>query len=277
MTLLVLAIALALPAGFTIAIDNLNRLAGSVSNSVQLSLYLSSQASDKEGEGFAREIASWSGVENATHISAEEALNSLKDTKGFEEVLHHLPENPLPAVIAVTLSKDSLSKESLELVQQKASANDMVDQARVDMDWLEKIQSIVSLVAVVGTGLSLLLAIGVVLVVGNTIKLAIDTRREEVIVTKLVGATSAFIRRPFLYMGAWLGLASSLIALLILGAGMLALTNYMDAISDAYHVSISLQGIDIINIFLLLLFSTTLGWLGAWIASNQQIRTLEPQ
>lgn len=277
MTLLVLAIALVLPAGFNIAIDNLNRLASNVSDSVQVSVYLSSEASDTEGEDFARVLSNWSEVDSAQYISAEDALNSLKGTKALEDVIEHLPENPLPAVIAVTLSDGSLTKEAIFEVQQRVNGNPLVDQTRVDMDWLKKIQSIVNLVAIVGAGLSLILAIGVILVVGNTIKLAIDARRDEIIVTKLVGATSTFIRRPFLYMGVWLGLASALIAWLILALCMFALTNYIGTISEAYSTDISLQGLDFIGIFQLLIFSTSLGWIGAWVAASQQIRVLEPQ
>ena len=116
-----------------------------------------------------------------------------------------------------------------------------------------------------------------VLVVGNTIKLSIDNRREEIIVTKLVGATNAFVRRPFLYMGLWFGLIGAIIALVLLTLAKFALTNSLDALSELYGSAISLKGLGLLNSLTLVLSGAMLGWLGAWLASSQHIRALEPR
>ena len=277
MTILVLSIAITLPAALNIAIINIAELTGQANDSVQMSLYLQKQVSDSRGQALATDIRSWEGVASTDYISPATARKSFETMAGFEEIIASLPENPLPGVISVTLSEQLLTTNSAEALRERAVKLEQVDTAKIDLAWLQKVRAIVDFGERLAAGLTLLLSIGVVLVVGNTIKLSIDNRREEIIVTKLVGATNAFVRRPFLYMGLWFGLSGAIIAIVLLTLAKFALTNSLDALSELYGSAISLKGLGLLNSLTLVLSGAMLGWLGAWLASSQHIRALEPR
>ncbi len=259
------------------AIANLERLTGDVNDSVQISLYLHDHIDDAEGRKLAAEIKTWEGVGTTEYISQEQALVSFQSTSGFGEVISNLPKNPLPAVVTLTISKQSLTASTAKEIELRTKELNSVAQVKFDLSWLKKVQSVTNFIHQAVTGLSVLLAIGVVLVVGNTIKLSIDSRKEEIVVTKLVGGTNAFIRRPFLYMGLLFGAGSAIIALLLLSMGMLVLTSSIADISGAYGSQFKLNGLGVINSISLLIGCAGLGWLGAWLASAQHIRALEPR
>ena len=277
MTILVLAIAITLPAALNVAITNVAQLTGQASDNVQMSLYLEKATSDTSGRKLAKQMANWDGVNSASYVSPQQAKDSFRTLEGFVEIIDSLPENPLPGVIVLILSDQSLTVNQAEALRQQALALRDVASAKIDLEWLQKVHAIVGLAQQIAAVLSILLAIGVVLVVGNTIKLSIDTRREEIIVTKLVGATNAFVRRPFLYMGLWFGASGALIALILISACKYALTSAIDSLSLVYGGNIELTGLGFTNSLTLLLMGAMLGWLGAWLAASQHIRALEPR
>lgn len=277
MTILVLAIAITLPAALNIAVSNVAKLTGQASDSVQMSLYLDRDINHAEAVILANKIELWDGVANTRYISPDEAREGFKNIEGFSEIIDSLPTNPLPGVIVVTLSEESLSLKLADEIKSRAIAISDVTNAKIDLAWLQKVHAVIEFVQQCAAGLGLLLSIGVVLVVGNTIKLAIDNRKEEIIVTKLVGATNAFVRRPFLYMGLWFGLGGALVALILISICKLALTNAIGSISTVYGTSISIAGLGALNSLKLLLAGGVLGWLGAWLAASQHIRLLEPR
>ena len=277
MTILVLAIAITLPAALNVAITNVAKLTGQASDNVQMSVYLEKATSDTSGRKLAKQMANWDGVSSASYVSPQQAKDSFRTMEGFVEIIDSLPENPLPGVIVLILSDQSLNVNQAEALRQQALALRDVASAKIDLEWLQKVHAIVGLAQQIAAVLSVLLAIGVVLVVGNTIKLSIDTRREEIIVTKLVGATNAFVRRPFLYMGLWFGASGALIALILINACKYALTSAIDSLSLVYGGNIELTGLGFTNSLTLLLMGAMLGWLGAWLAASQHIRALEPR
>lgn len=277
MTILVLAIAITLPAALNVAITNVAKLTGQASDNVQMSVYLEKATSDTSGRKLAKQMANWDGVSSASYVSPQQAKDSFRTMEGFVEIIDSLPENPLPGVIVLILSDQSLNVHQAEALRQQALALRDVASAKIDLEWLQKVHAIVGLAQQIAAVLSVLLAIGVVLVVGNTIKLSIDTRREEIIVTKLVGATNAFVRRPFLYMGLWFGASGALIALILINACKYALTSAIDSLSLVYGGNIELTGLGFTNSLTLLLMGAMLGWLGAWLAASQHIRALEPR
>ena len=277
MTILVLAIAITLPAALNIAITNVTQLTGQTNDHVQMSLYLQNGLSDTQGIKLANQIADWDNVTSTRYVSPQEAKDSFKSMDGFAEIIDNLPENPLPGVVIVIISEQSLSVNDAELLRERAAALQKVAIAKIDLAWLQKLHAIIGLAQQVAAVLTALLAVGVMLVVGNTIKLAIDSRREEIIVTKLIGATNAFVRRPFLYMGLWFGIGGALIALILINACKYALTNAIESLSLVYGTDISLAGLGFTNSMTLVLMGAMLGWLGAWLAANQHIRALEPR
>ena len=276
MTILVLAIAITLPAALNIAITNIAQLTGQTNDHVQMSLYLQNGINDSQGLKLANQIAGWDSVTSAHYVSPQEAKDSFKSMEGFTEIIDSLPENPLPGVVVVIMSEQSLTVNDAEELREKAIALQEVSIAKIDLAWLQKLHAIIGLAQQVAAVLTALLAIGVVLVVGNTIKLSIDSRREEIIVTKLIGATNAFVRRPFLYMGLWFGIGGALIALILINSCKYALTNAIESLSLVYGSDIVLTGLGFTDSITLVLMGAMLGWLGAWLAASQHIRALEP-
>ena len=277
MTILVLAVAITLPAALNIAISNVTQLTGQANDNVQMSLYLQDDISDKKARKITADISRWDSVSSTRYISPQEAKASFNDMEGFAGIIDSLPKNPLPGVIVLTLSEHSLSSEKAINLKKKAMGIKEVASAKIDLEWLQKIHAILGLAQQVAAVLTVLLSIGVMLVVGNTIKLSIDNRREEIIVTKLVGATNAFVRRPFLYMGLWFGIGGALIALALISLCKYALTSALESLSLAYGGEIALSGLGFSNSLVLLLLAALLGWLGAWLAASQHIRALEPR
>ncbi|MDG1938038.1 MAG: permease-like cell division protein FtsX [Pseudomonadales bacterium] len=277
MTILVLAVAITLPAALNIAISNVTQLTGQANDNVQMSLYLQDDISDKKARKITADISRWDSVSSTRYISPQEAKASFNDMEGFAGIIDSLPKNPLPGVIVLTLSEHSLSTEQAISVKKKAMSIKEVASAKIDLEWLQKIHAILGLAQQVAAVLTVLLSIGVMLVVGNTIKLSIDNRREEIIVTKLVGATNAFVRRPFLYMGLWFGIGGALIALALISLCKYALTSALESLSLAYGGEIVLSGLGFTNSLVLLVLAALLGWLGAWLAASQHIRALEPR
>jgi cell division transport system permease protein len=277
MTILVLAVAITLPAALNIAISNVAQLTGQANDNVQMSLYLQNDISDKKARKITADVSRWDSVSGTRYISPQEAKASFNDMEGFAGIIDSLPKNPLPGVIVLTLSEHSLSSEKLINLKKKAMGIKEVASAKIDLEWLQKIHAILGLAQQVAAVLTVLLSIGVMLVVGNTIKLSIDNRREEIIVTKLVGATNAFVRRPFLYMGLWFGIGGALIALALISLCKYALTSALESLSLAYGGEIALSGLGLTNSLVLLVLAALLGWLGAWLAASQHIRALEPR
>ena len=277
LTMLVLAIAITLPAALNIAITNVAQLTGQANDHVQMSLYLQNGISDSEGRKLATQIAGWDSVTSTRYVSPQEAKDSFKAMEGFAEIIDSLPQNPLPGVVVAIMSEQSLTVNQAERLRKKATALEGVATAKIDLEWLQKLHAIIGLAQQVAAILTALLAIGVVLVVGNTIKLAIDSRREEIIVTKLIGATNAFVRRPFLYMGLWFGIGGALMALTLINICKYALTSAIESLSLVYGGDIVLAGLGFTNSITLVLMGAMLGWLGAWLAASQHIRALEPR
>ncbi|MDB2409286.1 permease-like cell division protein FtsX [Pseudomonadales bacterium] len=277
MTILVLAVAITLPAALNIAISNVAQLTGQANDNVQMSLYLQNDISDKKARKITADVSRWDSVSGTRYISPQEAKASFNDMEGFAGIIDSLPKNPLPGVIVLTLSEHSLSSEKAINLKKKAMGIKEVASAKIDLEWLQKIHAILGLAQQVSAVLTVLLSIGVMLVVGNTIKLSIDNRREEIIVTKLVGATNAFVRRPFLYMGLWFGIGGALIALALISLCKYALTSALESLSLAYGGEIALSGLGLTNSLVLLVLAALLGWLGAWLAASQHIRALEPR
>lgn len=277
LTMLVLAIAITLPAALNIAITNVAQLTGQANDHVQMSLYLQNGISDSEGRKLATQIAGWDSVTSTRYVSPQEAKDSFKAMEGFAEIIDSLPQNPLPGVVVAIMSEQSLTVNQAERLRKKATALEGVATAKIDLEWLQKLHAIIGLAQQVAAVLTALLAIGVVLVVGNTIKLAIDSRREEIIVTKLIGATNAFVRRPFLYMGLWFGIGGALMALTLINICKYALTSAIESLSLVYGGDIVLAGLGFTNSITLVLMGAMLGWLGAWLAASQHIRALEPR
>ena len=274
-TCLVMAVALSLPMGLALLLDNVERLGGSWQKAAQISLYLKVEAGDDAGLQLRDEIAALDDVAEAEFIGREAGLAAFEQQSGLGQALRDLPENPLPAVVVVTPKE--IDKPRLEALRLRLSEMPGVDQAQLDLQWVERLTAILGLGDRFVFGLTLLLVMALLLVIGNTIRLHIENRRSEIEVIKLVGGTDGYVRRPFLYMGALYGLGAALLAWGLLAFGLDWLNDAVVRLAGLYGSDFALDGVPAADGLSLLLGALFLGYIGAWLAVARHLSELAPR
>ncbi len=205
MIILVIAVTLALPASINLLVKNARTVSGSWDNALDFAVFLEQQVSVDEAAALARLIRQRADVESVQFISADDALAEFRQQSGFGEALDQLPDNPLPHTLVVRPGPGNTSA-SLILLQEEIGNLPETDFVQVDTEWVQRFHAILDIVRQAIAIGAALLAIAIVVIIGNTIRLDIENRRDEIEVTKLIGATNAFVRRPFLWTGFWYGL-----------------------------------------------------------------------
>lgn len=277
MTWLVIAIALALPTGLHVGLNNVNALSGGWEGAARLSLFLKKGLADGDAQALAGQLSSVEGVAKVDYISPEVALDEFRQASGFGKVLDELDGNPLPGLLVVTPLHTHSSAEAVVALEAQFKSLPEVDLIKLDMEWIQRLNSITELLARMTLALAAMLGLGVLLIVGNTIKLAIEGRRDEILVVKLVGGTNAFVRRPFLYTGLWYGLGGGVVAWILVQAGLIWLSGPVSRLSALYGSEFSLLGLGFIDSLLLWLFGALLGLGGAWLVVGRELRAIEPR
>ncbi len=277
MTLAVLAIALTLPGILHVGLTNVQSVSDQWQGAPQITLYLSADLNEAQGRDLAQQLQSNDQVQQLLYVSKADALEEFKQYSGFAEAIEKLDDNPLPAVILLQPSAPYQATEQLNLLQAQLQSVDGVEAAQLDMAWLERLLSITRLAQRLVLVLSCLLGVAVILVVGNTIRLEIENRREEILVVKLVGGTDGFVRRPFLYTGLWFGLGAGLLAWVLIESSLWYLGGVVDQLTSLYQSSYQLQGLGLAAGLLLLLASMLIGIAGAWLAVVRHLKAIEPQ
>ncbi|WP_036300295.1 permease-like cell division protein FtsX [Methylomarinum vadi] len=277
MTILVLAIAVALAGSFYLLVNNARQLTGNLEASNQVSIFLKNSVSDAEGRKLAEKLGENASIEDVKVITKSQAMDEFRAYSGFGDALNALDSNPLPAVIQV-LPKNTLKDDAdLEKLIAAFQRYPQVDFVQMDMQWVKRLQSIMQLAGRGVTLLNTLLAIAVIFITGNTIRLELQNRREEVLIAKLVGATHAFVQRPFVYTGLWLGFFAGVTAWLIITIMVLVLQGPLERLSLLYDGSFHILYLNFTETFLLLFFSSFSGALGAWLVLHSQLRQIKPQ
>ena len=276
MTALVVAIALALPATLLIVLSNLAQLGHSWDAKPKISVFTHVRARQEAIEQLIDTIEAYPEVEEVVFLSAQEALADFQKFSGFGEALSSLDDNPLPATIIVSPKKVAMVPAQLEIVGKRIQAEAIVEEVSLDMDWVRRLQELIILGERIVMALASLLGLGVLLAIGNTIRLAIENRREEILVTKLVGATNSFVRRPFLYTGGWYGFWGGLLACFIVLLGISTIEPTVLELATLYKSAFTLQGLDGLMALKLITVSTILGWMGAWLAVGRHLTKIEP-
>ncbi|WP_312257246.1 permease-like cell division protein FtsX [Stutzerimonas nitrititolerans] len=274
-TCLVMAVALSLPMGLALLLDNVERLGGSWQRAAQISLYLQLETDAAAGQALREQILQMPDVADAEWISREQALEEFQQLSGLGEALRELPDNPLPGVVVVT--PNEVDKTKLEALRQRLAELPGVEQAQLDLLWVERLAAILKLGDRFVFGLTLLLIATLLLVIGNTIRLHIENRRTEIEVVKLVGGTDGYVRRPFLYMGALYGLGAGLIAWLLLAYGLGWLNEAVIDLAGLYGSDFGLAGVPTEDGFSLVLGALLLGYIGAWLAVARHLSELAPR
>ena len=274
MTWLVIGIALSLPAILYVVLENVAMVSGGWGGEPRFSLYLDKQIAVADARRLSEEIRQIPEVKGVTFISSEDALKQFQDRSGFGEVLSTLERNPLPHVIEISpLDPDPVSLGAMVATWRE---NPAVDRVSVDLDWLERLFALIRFGERFVFSLSLVLGLDVLLVMGNTIRLAIENRRQEIEIVKLVGGTDAFVRRPFLYLGFWYGLGGAVIAFLLLQISLSFLAGPVEAIAQSYRDEFSLSGPGPSGYLVLIVGGAGLGVAGAVLAVSRHLSDIEP-
>ncbi|MFQ3172440.1 MAG: cell division transport system permease protein [Oleispira sp.] len=275
LTWLVIAIALTLPGALYMAVNNLQQLSGHFESSGQMTVFLVADIREADSNALRLRVASLDQVNNVVYVSPEQALEEFTQYGGISEALSFLDENPLPAVLLVEPPL-GINKEQLNELVTEIKSFSHVDSVQVDMAWVERLLALLALaqrlVAVVGV----LLALAIVLVVGNTIRLSIAARTEEIRVIKLVGGTNAYVRRPFLYAGFWYGAIGGILAWLMLGLCWFLLQGPVADIADLYGADFHLQPLPFEPTCWLILSAALLGLIGSWWSVQRHLVAIEP-
>jgi cell division transport system permease protein len=277
MTWLVIAIAVAIPAALYIGFANLQHLGENWEGSSQVSVFLRPETSDAKAEEMRSKLAARADIAKVVYVSPAQGLAEFKAQSGLGEVVDSLEKNPLPGTLLVTPRLQNGSDAAITSLEQSLIADPAVADVRLDMQWVKRLQQLMVLGKKLVFGLGGLLALGVLLVIGNTIRLSIENRRDEILVVKLVGGTDAYVARPFLYTGLWYGIGGGLLALVVLGIGFFWMSSTVDQLAGLYQSNFRLQGLGVFGSMQLVLLAGLTGLLGAWIAVVRHLIQIQPR
>ncbi len=276
MTILVIAVTLALPASMHLVIKNAQSISNNWENALDFSVYLKSNVALNDANQLVDLIKQRADVAQVTLISAQDALEEFKLASGFGNALDHLKTNPLPHTLVVRPSSAN-TELSLTLLHEELGNLPESDLVQIDTDWVQRFHAILDILRraiAIGAGL---LGVAIVVIIGNTIRLDIQNRSEEIEVTKLIGASNAFVRRPFLYSGLWYGLGGGLFALALVGYGLYALEQPVRRLAGLYNSAFTVLELDLSESLIIVGIGVLLGLAGSWLAAARHMRRIEPR
>jgi len=277
LTLFVIALALALPAALKLFVSNAQAATGAFASAVDVSVYLKTDVPLVKAQQLAQAAQQRPDVEHVSLITADQGLQDFRTYSGFGDALAALKENPLPHVLHVRPRAESSSAAALEALRRYFGAWPEVDLVQVDAEWVMRFNAILEVLRRLLLIAAVLFGVGVLAVIGNTIRLEIQGRRAEIEVTKLVGGSNAFVRRPFLYTGVLYGLVGALLAWGILALVVLVLGEPVATLAKLYGSRYALRGLSREDAGMLVGAGVVLGWLGAWISAARHLRSIEPR
>jgi cell division transport system permease protein len=276
MTLLVIGIALALPAGLHLLVQNARLISGEWASAVDLSVYVTPGTSDEDLQALRQRVEQIEAVDGVVLITSSQAIEDFKALSGFGRAIESLDHNPLPASLVVRPNGIDDNPAKMSALAATLGALPNVDLVQLDTEWVARFQGIVEVVRRAVLVAGSLLALAVLVIVGNTIRMEIQQRRDEIEVTKLVGGTDAFIRRPFVYTGFWYGFMGGLLAAALVTLAVSVMAAPVQRVAGLYGSDFALRGLGDWQWAWLLGASTLLGIVGSFIAASRQIRKIEP-
>lgn len=276
MTVAVIAVALALPLFFNVLLQNTRTATANWNQAFELSVYLTQKAGADRAEALAKQLRARPDVAAVRVVTADQALAEFRNSSGFGKALDALDGNPLPNTLIVTPTLAASTPEATVALKTSIGAVADVDTVQLDTEWVQRLNAMLDVMRRVLWLTGGLLGLSVVLVVGNTIRLDILNRRDEIEVMKLVGATDGFARRPFLYSGVWYGLGGGIGAVAVVALAVGALSRPLEHLASLYGSQFHLRGLRFGSVVRILGLSIALGWFGSWIAATRHIRAIEP-
>lgn len=275
LNILVIGIALSLPAGMYALLQNAQGLVAQLSDTPQISLFMNTDANADDVDKLSKQLEKHPAIARAVFVSRAQALDQLKQSTGLADVIGGLQQNPLPD--AFTVYPKPSAAQSLDELRTELAKLPKVELAQLDSEWAYKLEALLKFGRMMVLILASLLSLALVAITFNTIRLQILTQREEIEVSKLIGATNGFIRRPFLYFGATQGLLGGIMAWLIITLSLLLLNYQLGTLTHLYASQFTLYPLSLGDSLTLLLFSMYLGWLGAWLSVARHLSQIEPR
>lgn len=275
LNVVVIGIAMSLPAGFYVGLNNLQAFSRQLSSDPQVSVFMAMDASQADVAEVERRLKSQEDVGRFEYVPRDRALERMKRSAGLADVLGDLGRNPLPDAFVVTARNNNPA--TLEALRDEAVRWPKVEHVQLDAEWARRLDAALGVARLLVSLLGVLLGLALVAVTFNTIRLQILTRRDEIEVSKLVGATNAFIRRPFLYLGTLQGLAGGLAAWAIVAVAGMALNLQLTELATLYGTAFRLDALSWRDSGILLGLSAALGWIGSWLSVSRHLWQIEPR
>lgn len=271
LTIAVMGLALALPLAFYLLLSNVQSLGNALGRNQVVNVFLKPEQVAGNAQLLAKQIAQHDGVANVTVKSPQQGMDELSKMQGFSDALHALDDNPLPYVLEVQ-PQDDISADAASRLVQDLRGMRGVDLVQDSGTWRQRLDALLGVGNRAVLILAGLFALAVLLVVGNTVRVDITSRAEEIGVLKLIGASRAFVRRPYLYAGIWYGLFSGVLAVAVALAIEFALADPVARLSQVYEGKLRMGGLPPWLLLSVPVAAAFLGWLGARLVSAWQLR-----
>lgn len=277
MTIGVLGLSITLPSTLYIMVKNTEKISAGWEQAAEISLFLKKNTSPASAQQLLTRLSTWPEIDSVTFIPADDALKEFQHLSGLGDAIAYLEANPLPDVVLVTPTQKDATPTAARVLLEKLKQQREVDIGKLDIEWLERLYAMLDIASDLVTLIGVLLFLAVVLIIGNTIRLNILNKRDEIMVMKLVGATDAFIHRPFLYTGFWYGLLGGMIAWMAVILILWWMDSSIQAFAALYQKDFHITGLTGTALFLMLGLSVLLGLLGSMISVQRHVRAIEPQ
>lgn len=276
MIILVIAVTLALPAAINLVVKNAQSISGNWENALDFSVYLRTDLSVSDAETLAQLIGQRADVEIVELITAADALTEFKEQSGFGAALDQLTDNPLPHTLVVRPGPGNTAA-SMILLQEEIGNLPETELVQVDTEWVQRFQAILDIIRQAIAIGSALLGFAIIVIIGNTIRLDIESRRDEIEVTKLIGASNAFVRRPFLWAGFWYGLLGGSLALVLVQYGFFLLRDPVSRLAGLYQSNVSMASLGLAESTVIIGIGVFLGLFSSWFTAARHMRQIEPR
>lgn len=274
-TCFVIGIALSLPVGLFVSLNNIKSVSSHWNNGQQITVYLKQDTTQSQINDLTQVIQSNHEVTQVKYISANEGMQSFLSNNHLSDIFKQLDTNPLPPVFVVTPVLNISTTALYDLFNHLKTLPN-VDTAQLDFEWIKRLQAIIELAHKLIVLLFVIFSLAVLFILGNTIRLMTQNRQQEILIIKLIGGTNAFIRRPFLYSGVLHGFIGTLITLCLLTITEILLQQPATHLANLYNTQFEIIGLGVKHSIYLLIFGSTLGWLASWFSVNRYIRSIEP-
>ncbi|HEX7565554.1 MAG TPA: permease-like cell division protein FtsX [Bradyrhizobium sp.] len=276
LTMGVIAVALALPLFLNLFLTNVRSAVGNWNDAFDLTVYIDKKAAAARTVSLAKQLRLRGDVATVRIVTADQAMMEFRENSGFGKALDALADNPLPDALVVTPTLERSTPQGTDALKEAIAALPDVQNVQLDTEWVQRLHALLDLLRQVVVLTGGLLGAGVVLIVGNTVRLDILNRRAEIEVMKLVGASDGFARRPFLYSGVWYGLGGGLIAIFLVAIAAAVLAKPVNGLAALYGSRFHLQGLEVLTAASVLGLAVSLAWLGSWLAATRHIRAIDP-